>query len=180
MHAETPTDGGELTTVTEASGLVGDHLVDRSRNRVADLEIARDVREGSKPFRAASTRPSGQRDRHPGPGRRGGARPSARLQHACTFARDTLATEGELLDIQYQFGSDGLQEEAARVGTEFVHKLAKVTESTLADVGEIAATTYNTSPRAWRGAVADKLSRIGNVLARTQIRYQIENFGQLG
>ena len=102
------------------------------------------------------------------------------LQHARTFAGDTLATEGELLDIQYQLGSAGLQEEAARVGTEIVHKLAKITKGTPAEVGKIAATTYNNLASNMEGAVGDKLARIGNVLARTQIRYQIENFGQLG
>ena len=102
------------------------------------------------------------------------------LRHARTFARDTLATEGELLDIQYQLGSAGLQEEAARVGTEIVHKLAKVTKGTPAEVGKIAATTYNNLAGSMEGAVGAKLARIGNVLARTQIRYQIENFGQLG
>lgn len=102
------------------------------------------------------------------------------LEHASTFARGTLATEGELLEIQYQLGSAGLQEEAARVGTEIVHKLAKVTKGTPAEVGKIAATTYNNLASNMEGAVGDKLGRIGNVLARTQIRYQIENFGQLG
>ena len=102
------------------------------------------------------------------------------LEHGRAFARRTLATEGELLDIQYQLGSAGLQEEAARVGTEIVHKLAKVTKGTPAEVGKIAATTYNNLAGSMEGAVGDKLARIGNVLARTQIRYQIENFGQLG
>ena len=52
VHTETPSNGGErLTTVAEVSSLSSNHLIDREREQVADLEITRNMRAGSKSFR---------------------------------------------------------------------------------------------------------------------------------
>lgn len=49
VHAETPSNGGErLTTVAEFSSLGSNHLIHRDVERVADLEVARNVPAGSE------------------------------------------------------------------------------------------------------------------------------------
>ena len=49
------------------------------------------------------------------------------IAHARETARKSLASESELLQIQYELNSAGLDEEAAQVGSDIVAKVAKVT-----------------------------------------------------
>ncbi len=96
------------------------------------------------------------------------------------LARRSLTTEQEALEIEYALNSAGLQEEVARAGTELVHMLAKVTRGAPEQVGEIVGTTFNNMAADMEGTAQDKMQRIGNVLAKTQFKYQIRDFGQLG
>ena len=109
----------------------------------------------------------------------GVARARART-HARAFARDSLATEQEVLEIEYALSSAGLGETVARAGTEFVHKLAKVTRGAPEQVGEIVGVTFNTMAGGLEGTAEEKMQRIGDVLAKTQFKFQIRDFGQLG
>ena len=59
------------------------------------------------------------------------------LDHARDFSRRSLASDEEVLEIQYALNSAGLAEEAARAGSEVVHRLAKVTRGAPGQVGEI-------------------------------------------
>lgn len=102
------------------------------------------------------------------------------LAHSRQFARNTLASQQEVLNIEYALNSAGLSEEVSRAGTELVHKLAKVTKGAPEQVGEIFGTTFNNLGDAMTGSVAEKMERIGNVLAKTQFKFQIRDFGQLG
>jgi TP901 family phage tail tape measure protein len=102
------------------------------------------------------------------------------LQHARSFARRTLATDTEILQIEYQLNSAGLAEDVARAGTEAVHKVAKVTRGDAEQVAEIIGITFNNLGNALSGPAADKMAQIGNILTKVQLKYQIRDFGQLG
>ena len=102
------------------------------------------------------------------------------MQHANAFARRSLASENEVLDIEYQLNSAGLSEEVSRAGTELVHKLAKVTRGTSGEVAKVFATTFNNLGANMSGTLDEKMTHIGDVLAKTQFAFQIDNFNQLG
>ena len=102
-------------------------------------------------------------------------------EHALEFARNNLASQSEVLDIQYALNSAGLSEQASRVGSEVVSKVATVTQGLPEQVAEIVGTTFNNMGDAIVGSgVDEKLGRIGDVLTKTQLTYQIRDFGQLG
>jgi len=100
--------------------------------------------------------------------------------HAIKFAQNSLATEGQILDIEYSLNSAGLSASAARAGSEIVSKLATVTNGNAEEVGVIVGDTFNNFSKSLSGTVDDKLQRIGNVLLKTQEKFSIKNFGQLG
>ena len=92
----------------------------------------------------------------------------------------TLLGETELLDIQYQLNSAGLGAEASRAGSELVAKLSTVTSGVPAQVASVVGVTMNNLGDTLTGTAAERMTRIGDVLAQTQMRYQIDNFHQLG
>jgi len=102
------------------------------------------------------------------------------MSHARSFGRRSLADEREVLDIEYALNSAGLSEDVSRAGTELVHKLAKVTKGAPGQVGEIFATTLNNLGKDMDGSLDEKMTRIGDVLTKTQFKFQIRDFGQLG
>ena len=102
------------------------------------------------------------------------------LEHAREFSRRSLASDEEVLEIQYALNSAGLAEETARVGSELVHRLAKVTRGAPGQVGEIFGVAFNNMAGSMEGTAAEKMDRIANVLAKTQFKFQIRDFGQLG
>jgi TP901 family phage tail tape measure protein len=102
------------------------------------------------------------------------------MSHARKFARGSLATENEVLDVEYQLNSAGLSEEVSRAGTELVHKLAYVTKGVPSEVGKIFATTFNNLGGSMEGTTEKKMDHIGDVLAKTQFFFQIDDFNQLG
>ena len=95
-------------------------------------------------------------------------------------SRTTLASDEEMLNIQYALHSAGFDESAVDAAEERVHKLAKVTRGEANQVGEVFAITFNNMAEGMAGTVEQKMDRIGNVLAKTQFRFQIRDFGQLG
>lgn len=102
-------------------------------------------------------------------------------QHARDYARRNLASDVDILGIQYQLGSAGLSESAARIGSEVTAKVATVTQGIPEQVGKVLAGTLNNLGDSIEGAgVEEKIRRIGDVLTQTQFAYQIDNFGQLG
>jgi len=109
-----------------------------------------------------------------------GASVKQSVGHAITFAQKSLATEGQILDIEYSLNSAGLSASAARAGSEIVSKLATVTSGNAEEVGVIVGDTFNNFSKSLSGTVDDKLQRIGNVLLKTQEKFSIKNFGQLG
>ena len=102
------------------------------------------------------------------------------VEAARAFARQSLASEQEVLEIEYALNSAGLQEETARAGTQLVHRIAKVTRGVPEQVGEIFGVTFNNMAEGMTGSAVEKMKRIGNVLAKTQFKFQIRDFGQLG
>ncbi len=94
------------------------------------------------------------------------------VAHARETARNTLASESELLQIQYRLNAAGLQEEAARVGSDVVAKVAKVISG---DVGQVAKVMG-----AVHANMGESMARIGDVLTKTQFKFAGADFGQLG
>ncbi|EGG94658.1 Phage tail length tape-measure protein [gamma proteobacterium IMCC1989] len=102
-------------------------------------------------------------------------------EHTLNFAKNSLASQSELLEIKYALSSAGLSEDASRIGSEVASKLATVTNGASEQVAEIIGTTFNNMGNAIEGSSVDeKISRIGDVLAKTQLKYQIRDFSQLG
>lgn len=101
-------------------------------------------------------------------------------QSARGFARDGLSSETDSLNVQYALNSAGLSAEAARLGSGVVLKVAKVTHGEAERVGEVVATAYNNLGQSLAGTTAQKLQRIGDLLTKTQLKFQIRNFDQLG
>ena len=102
------------------------------------------------------------------------------LSHARELARRSLGDEKEFLEIEYALNSAGLGEDVSRTGIELVHQVAKVTRGSAEQVGEVVGITFNNMAAGMTGTAEEKMQRIGDVLAKTQFRYQIRDFGQLG
>ena len=94
------------------------------------------------------------------------------VAHARAAARTSLASESELLELQYQLSSGGLDEEAARLGSVIAANVGKVTRGSGAQAAEVMAQVEDT--------FGGGMERIGDVLAKTQMRFGILDFGQLG
>jgi len=101
-------------------------------------------------------------------------------RHALDFARKNLTSETEVLNIEYALNSAGLDASAARMGSEVVAKVAKVTNGSAERVGEVIATAFNNLGDKLHGSTAEKLNRIGELLTKTQFKFQIRDFSQLG
>jgi len=101
-------------------------------------------------------------------------------QHALNYAATHLTDATETLNIEYALNSAGLKADAARVGSEIVAEVATVTNGMPEQVGEVVATTFNNLGASLEGSVKERLSRIGDLLTKTQFKFQIRDFGQLG
>lgn len=108
-------------------------------------------------------------------------------KHATEFARNSLASETEVLAVQYQLHSAGLSEAAATAGAEIAHKVAVATtglDATLADSEQVAAvigTTFNNLGEGIAGAdPAEKIAHIGDVLTGVQQKFQFTGFAEVG
>lgn len=99
---------------------------------------------------------------------------------ASRFARGSLATEEEVLNSEYALNSAGLNANASRSGAQMVHKLATVTGGQSEQVGEVVGDVFNNLSGGLEGSDGDKMTRIGDLLAKTQFKFAIRDFGQLG
>ena len=102
------------------------------------------------------------------------------LSQAREFSRRGLASDEEVIEIQYALHSASFDEAEATAAVERVHKLAKVTRGASGQVGEVFATTINNMGEGMAGTIEQKMDRVANVLAKTQFKFQIRDFGQLG
>ncbi len=96
------------------------------------------------------------------------------------LARAGLTGFTEAYDIQYALNSAGLSSEAASAGAPIVAKVAKITAGLPERVGEVIAGTYNNLGDSLEGSTSEKLNRIGELLTKTQFKFAIRDFGQLG
>ncbi|TVM15066.1 phage tail tape measure protein [Oceanidesulfovibrio indonesiensis] len=99
---------------------------------------------------------------------------------ARNLAKNGLVGLGEAYDIQYALNSAGLDAAAARSASQVVAKVAKVTNGVPENVGEVIATTYNNLGESLEGSTRERLGRIGDLLTKAQLKFQIRDFGQLG
>lgn len=101
-------------------------------------------------------------------------------KHATDFMRKGLTDDVQMLNIQYALNSAGLEASAARVGSEVVAKVATVTSGAPEQVGEVVATVFNNLGDSLEGSTQERLTRVGELLTKTQFKFQIRDFGQLG
>ncbi len=102
------------------------------------------------------------------------------LQNAKAFARNSLASEADIMEIDYSLRSSGLNDEAAKFGATIVSKVATVTKGSAGDVGFIIGDTFNNIGNMMEGSVEDRLTRIGDVFTKTKNLFSIKDFNQLG
>lgn len=108
------------------------------------------------------------------------ARLMASIKHAKAFARKSLASEGDVLEIDYALRSSGLEDKAAMFGSEIVSKVAAVTKGSASDVGFIIGDTFTNMGAMMEGSAKERLTRIGDVLTKTKNLFSIKDFNQLG
>ncbi|MDZ4358709.1 MAG: phage tail tape measure protein, partial [Variovorax sp.] len=99
---------------------------------------------------------------------------------AIQFARANLTSEGDILNIEYALNSAGFEASFARSSAGLVAKVAKVTDGTSEQVGEVMATVFNNLGGSLKGTADERITRIGELLTKTQFKFQIRDFGQLG
>ena len=100
--------------------------------------------------------------------------------HALKTAQNNLWSETDSINVQYALNSAGLDAEAARLGSDVALKVAKITSGDAEQVGEVMATTYNNLGKQLQGTGQEKMTRIGELLTKTQFKFQIRDFNQLG
>ena len=96
------------------------------------------------------------------------------------LARAGYASFAETQDIQYALNSAGLTAALSSDAVKAVASVSKVTKGEMAQVGEVMATVYYNLGARIEGTDAERFNRIGELLTKTQFKYQIRNFGQLG
>jgi len=96
------------------------------------------------------------------------------------LAQTGLTSFADAYNIQYALNSAGLTAQASRLGATVVAKVATVTGGIPESVGEVIATTYNNLGNQLAGTTSDKMNRIGDILTKVQLKYQIRDFSQLG
>jgi len=104
----------------------------------------------------------------------------ASRRSAIEFARANLTSEGDVLNIEYALNSAGFEASFARSTSGLVAKVAKVTDGTAEQVGEVMATVFNNLGSSLQGTQEEQITRIGELLTKTQFKFQIRDFGQLG
>lgn len=101
-------------------------------------------------------------------------------KQARDLAGKGLSSLTEAYDIQYALNSAGLDAAAARAGSSIVAKVSKITNGQAESVGGILATTFNNLGDSLDGTDEEKFQRIGDLLTKTQLKFQIKDFTQLG
>ncbi|MBI9112246.1 phage tail tape measure protein [Maridesulfovibrio ferrireducens] len=104
----------------------------------------------------------------------------AARRSAKQLAKTGLVAYNEAFDIQYALNSAGMTAKMARAGSSVVAKVAKVTNGQAEGVGEVLATAYNNLGKKMMGTDEEKLNRIGDLFTKTQVKFQLTNFDQLG
>lgn len=99
---------------------------------------------------------------------------------ARSIAKSGIAGYNEAMDIQYALNSAGFTAALASAATPVIAAVSKITKGTSSEVGEIIATTYNNLGNQMQGNMEQKLTRIGELFTKTQFKFQIRDFGQLG
>ncbi|MGI9278206.1 MAG: phage tail tape measure protein [Endozoicomonas sp.] len=99
---------------------------------------------------------------------------------ARTMAKEGVSTIAESFQIQYALNSAGLNARTASAGSSVVAQVARVTAGDAESVGEVMATTFNNLGSTLQGTTEERFSRIGDLLTKTQLKFQIRNFHQLG
>ena len=99
---------------------------------------------------------------------------------ARSIARSGIAGYNEAMDIQYALNSAGFTAALASAAAPVVASVAKITKGSTNEVGEIIATTYNNLGKQIQGNMEQKLTRIGELFTKTQFKFQIRDFSQIG
>jgi len=96
------------------------------------------------------------------------------------LAQAGIAGLQESLEIQYGLNSAGLTAKLSAVSAETVAKIATITRGSTGAVTGVMATAYNNLGDSLKGTAEEQFTRIGEIMAKTQLKYKIDNFDQLG
>ena len=99
---------------------------------------------------------------------------------AQSVAKSGIAGYNDAMDIQYALNSAGFTAALASAATPVIASVAKITKGSSSEVGEIIATTYNNLGNQIQGNMEQKLTRIGELFTKTQFKFQIRDFSQIG
>lgn len=102
------------------------------------------------------------------------------VNHAIKASLKGLTDDVGMLNIQYALNSAGFEAAAARAGSLVVSKVATVTNGAPEAVGEVVATVFNNLGDSLEGTTQERVARIGDLLTKTQFKFQIKDFAQLG
>ncbi|MEW5763723.1 MAG: phage tail tape measure protein [Acidobacteriota bacterium] len=97
---------------------------------------------------------------------------------ARAWSRGYSDSTSSFLDTSYMMLSAGLNVEAALAATETGLRVAKGTMGDATEAGSLLATVYNNLGDKTR-PVNEEMTRLGDILTRTQQQFQFANFGQL-
>ncbi|MCP4747303.1 MAG: phage tail tape measure protein [Desulfobacteraceae bacterium] len=105
----------------------------------------------------------------------------AEAQHqARRMAEAGISGYTDAFNIQYALNSASLSAKLASAGAATVGKTARITGGQAEGVGEVIATAYNNLGDQIEGTDQQKLNRIAELLTKTQFKFQIRDFDQLG
>ena len=96
------------------------------------------------------------------------------------MAQKGSASLKDAYNIQYALNSAGLNAAEAMAGAPTVGKVSIITGGSAETVGEVQATVFNNIGQQLKGNNEERFKRIGELLTRTQFKFQIRDFGQLG
>ena len=113
-------------------------------------------------------------------GGRQGASRSMRAARDYARQSDNQSSAGELVRIEYELGSSGLDEELARETAKIVEKVSLVTEGAGEDVAKTLGRVFELMGEGLEGTASERASRVGNLLTQAQFQYAISDFNQLG
>lgn len=96
------------------------------------------------------------------------------------LAKAGYASYAETQEIQYRLNSAGFTAAMSSEAVKAVSSISKITRSEASQVSEIMGTVYRNLGERLNGTDIERFNRLGDLLSKTQLQYQMQDFAQLG
>ena len=96
------------------------------------------------------------------------------------LARAGYASFAETQEIQYRLNTAGFTAAMSSEAVKAVSSISKITRSDASEVSEIMGTVYRNLGERLNGTDIERFNRLGDLLSKTQLQYQMQDFAQLG